>query len=514
MTLDPIDPAQLGELDDDTLTRMVEGAVRELSRRRHGGNLPAGDTARPEFDASTDAIPYAGRVFGADEVVAATRSVLDFWLTLGPEGERFERSLARTLGVRRSILTNSGSSANLLAVTALSSHMIEEERRLVPGSEVITCASGFPTTVAPIVQAGAVPVLLDADPSTGNMRTDLLEEALTPRTRAVVLAHALGSPFDLARIVEFCRTNGLWLVEDNCDALGSTYTVPAELVGGLGLSGRRGGPAPALDEPVTRWTGTWGDLSTQSFYPPHHLTLGEGGAVNIVHEIALRRPIESLRDWGRDCWCPSGEDDTCGKRFGWQLGELPEGYDHKYVYAHLGYNLKPLDVQAAIGNVQLERLDAFSAARRANWRHLRAGLDDLAHWFEFALPTHATGWNGSGFDWDASGCRADPSWFGFMLRVRPDAPFDAVDLSRHLDAHRIGNRRLFGGNLVRQPAFVQLRADRPDAVRVVGSLDGADELMQQAVFVGTYPGLTPAMLDRMVEVLHAAPARRASSPSA
>jgi CDP-4-dehydro-6-deoxyglucose reductase, E1 len=262
---------------------------------------------------------------------------------------------------------------------------------------------------------------------------------------------------------------------------------------------------------VTRPTGTWGDLSTQSFYPPHHITLGEGGAVNIVRSISLRRPIESLRDWGRDCWCPSGEDDTCGKRFEWQLGDLPEGYDHKYTYSHLGYNLKPLDVQAAIGRIQLGRLDAFSAARRANWQRLRAGLDDLQDLFGFALPMHATGWRATGphggeFTWDASGNRSDPSWFGFMLLVHEDAPFSASDLSRHLDRHRIGNRRLFGGNLVRQPAFVQLAQDRPDAFRVVGGLDGADAIMRRAVFVGTYPGLTAPMLDRMVDVLHDLPA--------
>lgn len=500
------DHEDLAGLADAALAARIEQLVLESARRRHAGSLPAGDRARPPFDPAVDAIPYAGRVFGPEEVAAASRSVLDFWLTLGREGELFERELAQMLGVRRSILTNSGSSANLLALSALTSPLVGE-RRLRAGDEVITCASGFPTTVAPIVQAGAVPVLLDADPTTGNMRTELLEEALTPRTRGVMLAHALGSPFDLARIVAFCRENDLWLVEDNCDALGSTYTVPQDVAADLGLKaiGEQDGSG------VTRPTGTWGDLSTQSFYPPHHITLGEGGAVNIVRSISLRRPIESLRDWGRDCWCPSGEDDTCGKRFEWQLGGLPEGYDHKYTYSHLGYNLKPLDVQAAIGRIQLGRLAAFSAARRANWQRLRAALDDLQDWFAFALPTHATGWQatsegGGVFSWDASGRRSDPSWFGFMLLVKHDSPFSASDLSRHLDRHRIGNRRLFGGNLVRQPAFVQLAEDQPDAFRVVGDLTGADTIMHQAVFVGTYPGLTSSMLDRMVEVLHVAPA--------
>ena len=502
---DMADLDDLAGVDDAALAARIERLVLESARRRHAGSLPAEDAGRPTFDPQVDAIPYAGRVFGPEEVAAASRSVLDFWLTLGAEGEQFERELARTLGVRRSILTNSGSSANLLAISALTSPLTGE-RRLLPGDEIITCASGFPTTVAPIVQAGAVPVLLDADPLTGNMRTDLLEEALTPRTRGVMIAHALGSAFDLARIVAFCREHDLWLIEDNCDALGSTYTIPNDVAAGLDVRpiGIQSGSG------VTRPTGTWGDLSTQSFYPPHHITLGEGGAVNIVHSMSLRRPIESLRDWGRDCWCPSGEDDTCGKRFEWQLGDLPEGYDHKYTYSHLGYNLKPLDVQAAIGRIQLGRLDAFSAARRTNWQRLRAGLDDLQDRFAFALPTHATRWRATGpdggeFTWDASGHHSDPSWFGFMLLVHDDAPFSATDLSRHLDRHRIGNRRLFGGNLVRQPAFVQLAHDRPGAFRVVGELEGADAIMHRAVFIGTYPGLTPAMIDRMVDVLHDLP---------
>ena len=498
MSSSSIDPEAL---DDDALAATIDRLVEESVRRRHRGSLPGNHPERSQGE-DVASIPYAGRVFGPEEVVAANRAVLDFWLTLGPEGERFERSLARELGVRRSILTNSGSSANLLAITALTSHMIEGRRRLRPGDEVITCAAGFPTTVAPIIQAGLVPVLLDADPTTGNMRTDLLEEALTKRTGAVMLAHALGNPFDISRILAFCREHDLWLIEDNCDALGSRYTMEASLASQLGMEPI----GPQLEDGVTRPTGTWGDLSTQSFYPPHHITLGEGGAVNIVRSIALRRPIESIRDWGRDCWCPSGEDDTCGKRFAWQLGELPEGYDHKYTYSHLGYNLKPLDIQAAIGNVQLQRLDAFSAARRANWQRLRAGLDDLVEIFEFALPTHARGWHridsaGGRFDWGSSECTADPSWFGFLLLVREGAPFGATDLTRYLDRHGIGNRRLFGGNLARQPAFVQLRRDNGAAFRVVGDLRGADAIMANAVFVGTYPGLNFSMLERMVGVL-------------
>ena len=490
---------ELDGMDLVALEQLVDRGVEAIARRRHAGNLPAAHPSRPPTGPD-EPIPYAGRVFGPEEVLAATRSTLDFWLTLGEEGEQFERELARTLGVRRSILTNSGSSANLLAISALTSPLADEERRLRPDDEVITCAAGFPTTVAPIVQAGCVPVFLDADPITGNMRTDRLEEALSGRTRAVMLAHSLGNPFDLASIVRFCRDHDLWLIEDNCDALGSTYAMAPGTAQDLGIRS-----TTSSQTHVERLTGTWGDLSTQSFYPPHHISLGEGGAVNIVSSIRLRRPIESFRDWGRDCWCPSGQDDTCGKRFEWQLGGLPEGYDHKYTYSHLGYNLKPLDIQAAIGRVQLGRLDAFSAARRQNWRTLRAGLDDRQDWYEFALPTHATGWTPDGFAWDASGNRADPSWFGFMLRVRPDAPFTASELARHLDRHRIGNRRLFGGNLVRQPAFVQLAEDRPDAYRVVGDLTGSDELMHKAVFIGTYPGMTASMLERMIDVLRRTP---------
>jgi CDP-6-deoxy-D-xylo-4-hexulose-3-dehydrase len=330
---------------------------------------------------------------------------------------------------------------------------------------VITCASGFPTTAAPIVQNGAVPVFIDSNPVTGNADCSKIEEAYAPgRTKAVVLAHALGNPFDLASVVKFCRANDLWLIEDNCDALGSLYTMP--------------GKAPHL-------TGTFGDLSTQSFYPAHHITTGEGGAVNITRDMRFKVILESFRDWGRDCWCASGHENTCGKRFGWQLGELPEGYDHKYTYSHLGYNLKPLDIQAAIGREQLKRLQGFVEARRRNWERLRAGLAHLSDFLEFMEATPGS----------------VPSWFGFMLLVRDGAPFTAVELSRHLDAHKIGNRRLFGGNLVRQPAFVQLRSDNPNALRVVGNLEGADRLMRSALFVGVYPGLTPEMLDYVIWVI-------------
>ncbi len=497
-------PAGSGRLDFPAMKRTVEELkaeilrlTREYSASVHGANRPADDARPPKFVAGETTVPYAGRVFTEDEVAAAVSSTLDFWLTLGPEGEALEAELAMMLGVRRSILCNSGSSANLLALSALTSQKLEADRRLLPGDEVITCAAGFPTTVSPIVQCGAVPVFLDNDPLTGNADLSLLEAAFVPgKTKAVMIAHALGNPFDLSAATEFCRRHEIWLIEDNCDALGSTYTLP---------------PGHALnktDAPLTKWTGTFGTLSTQSFYPPHHLTLGEGGAVNIAGSMIFKTIVESLRDWGRDCWCASGKDNTCNKRFGWQLGELPEGYDHKYIYSHFGYNLKPLDIQAAIGRRQLQRLPAFVAARKHNWEYLRRGLADLDEDFEFTRPTHAMSWSAdAGFSWDASGVQVECSWFGFMMLVRPGAAFTRTELGRHLDAVKIGNRNFFGGNLTKQPLFVQLRKDRGDsAYRIVsrdGKLPGADRIMNDAIFVGVYPGLTTGMLDYMIESIHA-----------
>ncbi|MGA2864886.1 MAG: lipopolysaccharide biosynthesis protein RfbH [Verrucomicrobiota bacterium] len=455
--------------------------TRQFTRLAHAANRPGYESAgesgveRPPFVPGQSPVPYAGRVFTEEEVAAAVGATLDFWLTLGPEGEAFEKGLAEFLGVKASVLCNSGSSANLLAMAALSSPRLGA-RRLKPGDEVITVAAGFPTTVAPIVQNGFVPVFIDNDPLTLNARVEQLEAAWTEgRTKAVFLAHTLGNPFDLAAVTGFCRRHGLWLVEDNCDALGCAYD--------------------------GRFTGSFGDLSTQSFYPPHHLTLGEGGAVNVRDNLKFRTLLESFRDWGRDCWCPSGRDNTCGRRFQWKLGDLPEGYDHKYIYSHLGYNLKPLDPQAAIGRAQLQKLPHFIQARKANWERLRRGLAPLAECFDFMLPTHATGWSPEGFSWDRSGHRADCSWFGFMMLVKPGAPFTRTELARHLDAKKIGNRMLFGGNLLRQPAFVQLRKDNPAAFRVIGDLSGADRILKESLFIGTYPGLTPPMLDYVIEVV-------------
>jgi CDP-6-deoxy-D-xylo-4-hexulose-3-dehydrase len=477
--------------------------TREYSRQVHGGFRPAADPQRLAWQEGST-IPYAGRVFTEDEVEAAVSSTLDFWLTLGSEGAAFEQELAAFLGVRHCLVVNSGSSANLIAISALTSPKLPRDRRIRPGDEVITVAAGFPTTVAPILQVGAVPVFIDADPITGNARCDQLEQAYSPgKTKAVMMAHALGNPFDLATTLAFCQKYSLWLVEDNCDALGCSYSMPRDLAESLGF----GENSPGLDEGpdrVVRWTGTWGDISTQSFYPPHHLTMGEGGAVNIVRDQKLKVIAESFRDWGRDCWCPSGIDNTCNKRFGWQLGELPEGYDHKYTYSHLGYNLKPLDPQAAIGRVQLKRLPEFIDARKQNWDVLRRGLDTHADVLEFALPTHATAWDPEqGFSWDSTGCRTDCSWFGFKLAVKPGASFSRTQLAQELDRNLIGNRMLFGGNLLRQPAFVQMRHDNPAALRAVGEMVGSDDIMINTLFLGTYPGLTPAMLAREVEVIDA-----------
>ena len=528
--------------------------TREYSALMHTGQRSGDDATHAPWSPG-QTIPYAGRVFDQDEVEAAVGATLDFWLTLGPEGEAFEKELAALLGVKYSLLVNSGSSANLVAFAALTTHKLPAHKRIQPGDEVITVAAGFPTTVAPIIQSGAVAVFLDNDPVTGNIRAEQLESAFVAgKTKAVMIAHALGNPFDLGAVLEFCRKHDLWLIEDNCDALGCTYSLPVEKAKALGLdhllklaeinSSQLSALSSELKVPyirngvLTAYTGTFGDLSTQSFYPPHHLTMGEGGAVNIISKPPLKTYAESFRDWGRDCWCASGKDDTCGKRFGWQLGELPKGYDHKYIYSHLGYNLKPLDVQAAIGRQQLKKLPAFIEARKQNWETLRAGLADLEDVFEFTLPMHAVAWNReakpikrieagseslpsssslSNFTWDDTGCRTDCSWFGFMLRVKPSAPFSHTDFARHLDEKKIGNRMFFGGNLLRQPVFVQLRKDRPDAIRLVGSngatvqpvtsetiassFGGADAIMNEAIFLGTYPGLTSAMLQYEIEVI-------------
>jgi len=418
------------------------------------------------FDPADPSVPVSGKVFGPEEVVELVRTSLDFWLTAGPETKRFERALARRAGLRHAMMVNSGSSANLAAVTALTSPLLGD-RRLVGGDEVITVAAGFPTTVNPIVQNGLVPVFVDVELPTYNIDPAQLEAAISDRTRAVVLAHTLGNPFDVGAVTELCRRHGLMLVEDCCDALGATYD----------------------DQPV----GTFGDLATLSFYPAHHITTGEGGAV-LTNRGLMKRIVEIVRDWGRDCWCDPGCDNTCGKRFSQRFGTLPEGYDHKYVYSHLGYNLKATDMQAAVGIAQLNRLDGFIAARRANHAYLREALTDLEDVLILPDPTPGS----------------DPSWFGFAVTVRPDAPFGRAALVDHLESAGIATRLLFAGNLLRQPAYRDVRH------RVIGSLETTDLVAARTLWIGCYPGLGEGHLDHTVTQLQRfrAAARRSTGIAA
>lgn len=463
----------MGAISEATAQRLSQLREEILAKTRELINLRE---VSGSFVPGETVVPYAGRVFDADEVVAGVDSMLDFWLTLGPHGAKFERELAEYLGVRRSLLVNSGSSANLVAASTLTSYKLGD-KRIRPGDEVITVGAGFPTTVAPIVQIGAVPVFIDVDPITLGPRLEQLADAYVEgRTKAVMMAHALGNPFELDSVQEFCHKHDLWLIEDNCDSLGSTYN--------------------------GQLTGSWGDISTQSFYPPHHITLGEGGAVNVVGDPLLKVVAESFRDWGRDCWCPSGKDNTCKKRFDQQHGELPHGYDHKYVYSHLGYNLKPLDIQAAIGVEQLKKFPGFVEDRIANWECLRRKLSQFEDRVDFMLPANATSWSEGGFTWAQGRPHSRPSWFGFMMLIKPGGDLDRTSIARALDEAKIGNRMFFGGNLVRQPAFVQLSKDTSGAgFRVVGDLAGCDRVMAEGIFVGTYPGLDAERLDYMATVI-------------
>ncbi len=434
--------------------------------------------AAPKTFQPGDRIPYAARVFDEREISALIDSSLDFWLTAGRYAERFERELAAYLGVEYCSLVNSGSSANLLAFMALTSPKLGE-RRIRRGDEVITVAAGFPTTVAPIIQYGAVPVFVDVTLPTYNIDVTCLENALSGRTKAVMIAHTLGNPFDIAAVKAFCDRHGLWLVEDNCDALGSRYKLNS-----------------STSQPVSdfRYTGTFGHIGTSSFYPPHHMTMGEGGAL-YTNSAELNRIIESLRDWGRDCWCHSGKDNSCGKRFGQQFGELPFGYDHKYVYSHFGYNLKVTDMQAAIGCAQLEKLDGFGAARRKNWRILRDGLSELD---ECLILPEATE-------------NSDPSWFGFLLTVREGNRCSRDKMVNHLESKGIQTRMLFAGNLIKHPCFDEMRKSG-QGFRVVPNstaqqfnsstaLPVTDQIMKDTFWVGVYPGMTPEMLGYMADVI-------------
>jgi CDP-4-dehydro-6-deoxyglucose reductase, E1 len=407
--------------------------------------------ARP-FVAGETPVPVSGKVFDGSEMRLLVDASLDFWLTTGRFADQFEREFARWIGIRECVLTNSGSSANLLAVSALTSPKLGD-RRLLPGDEVITVAAGFPTTLNPILQNGLIPVFIDVTVPTYNADVSQLEAALSPRTRAVFLAHTLGNPFDLDAVTAFAARHSLWLIEDCCDAVGSTW---------------RG-----------RKVGLFGDLATTSFYPAHHITMGEGGSV-LMEKPLLRTLVESFRDWGRDCWCAPGKDNTCGKRFDWELGELPCGYDHKYTYSHIGYNLKMTDMQAAVGVAQLQKLPGFIEARRRNFQRLHDGLRDLDEFF--VLPEATPG--------------AEPAWFGFPLAVRTTAPFTRNQVVQALESHKIATRLLFGGNLVRQPAY----RDAPH--RIAAPLTQTDFIMNQVFWIGVFPGLSAPMLDFVMGVLH------------
>ncbi len=404
------------------------------------------------FQPGVSPVPVSGKVLGITEMRMLVDSCLDFWLTTGRFNTEFEKQLGKRTGVMQALTTNSGSSANLLACTALTSHMLGD-KALKPGDEVITCATGFPTTVNPSLQNGLVPVFLDVELGTYNIDISRLEEAVSQRTRAIMIAHTLGNPFDLGAITAIAKKYDLFLVEDCCDALGATY------------DGKN--------------IGTFGALGTLSFYPAHHITMGEGGAV-LCNRMIFKRVVESIRDWGRDCYCEPGKDNTCKRRFDWKLGDLPYGYDHKYTYSHLGYNLKITDMQAAVGLAQLERLDEFVAARRRNWQYLRDGLRDLEDVLMLPIAT----------------ANSEPSWFGFCITLRPGTPFDREELMRFLDSKKVGTRLLFGGNLLRQPYMSGRK------YRVAGPLDNSDIVMNRTFWIGVYPGLTHAHLDYVLETLH------------
>ena len=423
-------PGETGPTEPE-LRRQILDLVGEYARTFH---------APKPFVRGESPVPVSGKVYGEADMQSLVDSALDFWLTTGRFNELFEAKLAERLGVRHALTTNSGSSANLLALSTLTSHYLRGEA-LKPGDEVITVATGFPTTVNPSLQYGLTPVFVDVDIPTYNVKPEMIEAAVSDRTRAIMIAHTLGNPFDLNEVMRVAEKYGLFVIEDTCDALGATYN--------------------------GRHVGTFGDIGTLSFYPAHHITMGEGGAV-FTDKPRLKRVIESMRDWGRDCWCAPGQDNTCGKRFARKLGTLPFGYDHKYTYSHAGYNLKITDMQAAVGVTQLDRVDEFVAARRRNFALLTEALTPLED--VLILPTATP--------------NSDPSWFGYAITVRPESGLSRDDLTKHLDAHRIGTRLLFGGNLLRQPYM----RGRPH--RVVGELTNADIATENTFWIGLYPGLT------------------------
>lgn len=408
-----------------------------------------------------DRISYASRVYDEKEMQSLTDAMLDFWLTTGRFSDQFEKEFAAWIGVKFAHLVNSGSSANLIAFMALTAPELGD-RQIKRGDEVITVAAGFPTTVTPMIQYGAVPVFVDVTVPQYNIDVEQLEAALSPKTKAVMIAHTLGNPFDLKAVKAFCDKHNLWLVEDNCDALGTKYTIDG----------------------VTKYTGTWGDIGTSSFYPPHHMTMGEGGCV-YTDNPQLHRLILSFRDWGRDCICPSGQDNFCGHRYDGQYGQLPQGYDHKYVYSHFGYNLKVTDLQAAVGVEQLKKFPSFIVRRRHNWERLRDALTNSAAADKLILPEPAE--------------NSEPSWFGFLISVKPESGVKRNDVTKYIEEHNVQTRLLFSGNLIKHPCFDQMRDT--DGYRVVGSLENTEYIMNNSFWVGVYPGMTDRMIDYMAQVI-------------
>jgi CDP-6-deoxy-D-xylo-4-hexulose-3-dehydrase len=434
---------RLEDKKDEVLRQAIFERVREFYNYKF---------KKKSFERGKTKIPYAGRVFDENELISLIDASLDFWLTAGRFSKDFEDKFTKLLGIDHCLLTNSGSSANLLAISALTSHALGE-RRLKPGDEVITVACAFPTTVNPIIQNNLVPVFVDIDPGTYNIIADKIEPALSKKTKAIFLAHTLGNPFDLSRVIQIAQKHNLWVIEDACDALGSKYD--------------------------GRYIGTFGDIATFSFYPAHHITMGEGGAV-VTNSDQLKRIIQSFRDWGRDCWCGPGEDNTCRRRFGWQLGELPFGYDHKYIYSHIGYNLKITDMQAAIGVAQLKKLPGFIEARRRNWEILHKGLKKYKDYF--ILPRAAE--------------NSEPSWFGLLLTRREDAPFSREEIITYLEKNNIATRMLFSGNIIRHPYFSEVK------YRIYGGLKNTDNIMKNTFWIGVYPGMTENMIEFILGIFH------------
>ncbi|MBP6859527.1 MAG: lipopolysaccharide biosynthesis protein RfbH [Candidatus Magasanikbacteria bacterium] len=424
----------------------MEDSLREQIEVHYKKNFPA-----KKFVPGDSPVPITGKIFDEKEMISMVDAVLEGWWTEGRFSEQFESKLSKWLGVKQAILVNSGSSANLLAISSLMSAKLGS-KKLNPGDEVITVAASFPTTVNPIIQNKLMPVFVDVELGYYNINVEEIKKAISPKTRAVFVAHTLGNPFNIDAIAAICKEHNLWLIEDNCDALGSVYN--------------------------GKHTGTFGHIATCSFYPAHHITLGEGGAV-FTNDGVLAKIIRSVRDWGRDCWCKTGCDNTCGMRFGWQLGELPYGYDHKYIYSELGYNLKVTDIQAALGVAQLDKLESFVAKRKENFKILYSALQKFEKYF--ILPKWLD--------------NADPSWFGFLLTIKPDAPFDRDLIVQFFQEKQIATRYLFAGNLTKQPYFINNKIE----YRVVGDLKNTDLIMNNTFWIGVYPGLTKEMMAYIVE---------------